>query len=166
MIWVIECAFLCGVFTLLTVPALLKDPLSQIASYPPEIRERVRGLPEYSDVFSQRVRAHRMRKVVAAILLCFLFAALPYLAGKHGFGPSFIYVFSMFTVLNLYDLIVLDLIWFCHSMRVRIPRTEDMDQAYKNPKHHVVGAVRGMAIGIAVSAVAAALTQMARFIAL
>jgi hypothetical protein len=160
MIWAIECALLCGVFTLLTVPALLKDPVSHIASYPPEIRERVKGLPEYRDVFSRRVRAHRARKVIAAILLCFLFAALPYLAGEYGFIPSFMYVFSMFAVLNLYDLIVLDVIWFCHSRRVRIPGTEDMDQAYQNPRHHIVGAAKGMAIGAAVATVAAGLTQM------
>jgi hypothetical protein len=156
----IECVLLCGVFTLLIVPATLKDPVSQIASYPPEIRSRVEELPRYKHIFSKRKRNGIIRKVAAALLLCVLFSALSFFAGNHNFSSAFIYVFSMFTVLNLYDLIVLDLGWFCHSSRAKIPGTEDMEEAYKNPRHHIRGAVKGLAIGAAVSAVAAALANL------
>ncbi|HOR13504.1 MAG TPA: hypothetical protein PKX46_06215 [Clostridia bacterium] len=66
----------------------------------------------------------------------------------------------MFAFLNLYDLFVLDLLWFCHSKRVRIPGTEDMNKEYKNPWHHVIGAAKGLAIGTAVSLIAAAFVSL------
>jgi hypothetical protein len=157
---VIECIVLCGVFTLLVVPPLLRDPLRQIASYPPEIRERVKRLPRYAGLFAERVKRHIAKKIIAAVLLCALFAALSYLAGKRSFGPAFLYVFTMFTALNVYDLVVLDLCWFCRSKRVRIPGTEDMDGAYKSPAHHIVGALKGLAIGAAVSTVSGAVASL------
>jgi hypothetical protein len=57
----------------------------------------------------------------------------------------------MFFVVNLYDLIVLDITIFCHSKKVIIKGTEDMTKEYKNPKHHILGFIKGIFIGFIVS---------------
>ena len=44
MIILIESLLLCFLFTLIIVPMVLKNPLSQIYNYPPAIIERVKEL--------------------------------------------------------------------------------------------------------------------------
>ena len=41
-------------------------------------------------------------------------------------------LFTLFFAVNLYDLVVLDWGIFCHSRKLRIPGTEDMEKEYKN----------------------------------
>ena len=48
-----------------------------------------------------------------------------------------VHVFVMFTSVNWYDSFVLDLRCFCHSKKARIPEAEDMNSAYRSPRHHV-----------------------------
>ena len=49
--------------------------------------------------------------------------------------------------MNIYDLIVFDLIIFCHSQKLMIPGTEDMIKEYRSPWHHIKGAIKGIVIG-------------------
>ena len=39
-------------------------------------------------------------------------------------------------IIDWYDALVLDSIWFCHSKKVRIPGTEDMEE-YKDYCFHI-----------------------------
>lgn len=55
---------------------------------------------------------------------------------------------------NLCDLIVFDLITFRHSKKLRIPGTDDMDEEYRDPLHHVRGAFKGTTIAIIVALLA------------
>ncbi len=66
-----------------------------------------------------------------------------YFTGKRTFAAAFFHVFVLFLVVNLYDLIVLDLIIFCHSKKLVIPGAEDMKEEYRNPMHHIIGALKG-----------------------
>ena len=50
--------------------------------------------------------------------------------------------------MNIYDLIVLDWWIFCHSRKLRIPGTEDMEKDYKDYMFHVRGACVGVALGL------------------
>lgn len=40
---------------------------------------------------------------------------------------------------------------FCHSKKLRIPGTEDMDEDYTNYLFHAKGAMKGMVIGVIVA---------------
>lgn len=61
---------------------------------------------------------------------CALPALAAHLSGCRRFAEAFGHVFTLFFVVNLFDLLVLDWGVFCHSKRLRIPGTEDMDEAY------------------------------------
>ena len=57
----------------------------------------------------------------------------------------------LFFVVNIYDMLVLDWGIFCHSKKLRISGTEDMDKDYKDYLFHAKGAMKGTVIGIVVA---------------
>ena len=141
---------LCVLFTLMIVPAQYKNPISQIMSYPPAIRKRVETLPEFKDTIKQQEKKQVIKKVIACFLASVLFAGISYFSGAKTFGAAFTHTFILFFVVNIYDLIVLDIILFCNSKRVIIKGTEDMRAEYRNPIHHIKGAAKGLCLGLIV----------------
>ena len=148
---IIQCVFTCLIFTAIVVPTLLKDPLLHIMSYPAPIRRRVEELPQYAGTIKERKRRHIAWKIAAVFILGIILAIVAYLSGVRDFISAFRHVFILFLAGNLFDVIVLDLIWFCHSKRARIPGTEDMDKEYRNPRHHIRGGAIGLGLGAVVS---------------
>jgi hypothetical protein len=151
---------LCAIFTFLILPPQFRNPISQITSYPPDIRKRVESLPQYKDMLSVTKRKNVLRKIVGTVIAVFLLAGLAYLSGKTNFISAFFHVFILFSAVNLYDLIILDLIVFAHSKRVIIPGTEDMLRAYKKPIHHIKGACKGIIISAAAAVLAAGIVEV------
>lgn len=161
MILFIECIASCLLFTLLIMPAQLKDPINMIMSYPPAIIKRVEQLPEYRDNIKSRERKHIAKKIVGALFVSVILSVVAYFSGCRDFISSLIHVFILCFSVNLYDLIVLDWGYFCHSKRVRIAGTEDMDKEYKDYFFHVKGAIKGTAITLFMSLLAAGLLHLA-----
>ena len=56
--------------------------------------------------------------------------------------------YALWVVVNWFDALVLDCIWFCHDKHFVIPGTEDMTDAYHDYWFHIKGAQIGMALGI------------------
>ena len=160
MLLFIECIVCCALFTLIILPAQYKDPVKMIMSYPPKIRERVESLPQYKDTIKQREKAHIGKKIFGLIFFVILFSAVAYLSGCRSFGAAFVHVFVLFLVINIYDLVVLDWGNFCHSKKLRIPGTEDMDKEYKDYFFHVKGALIGTALGLIVALLSGGLVQL------
>ena len=151
MVLFIECVILCVVFTLIVLPSLYKKPIKHIMSYPKEIRERVENLPQYKDSIKVEEKTHLSIKLIAILIFAIILAVVAYCAGAKNFKSVYLHVFILFFVVNIYDMLVLDIMIFCHSKKVRIPGTEDMDKEYKSPWHHVRGAVFGSVIGVFVA---------------
>lgn len=160
MILIIECIICCVIFTLAILPVQYKDPLSMIMSYPPEIIKRVEQLPQYKGTIKEREKAHISKKLIAVVCFVILLAGVAYFSGCKDFASAFFHVFTMFLVVNLYDLIVLDWGVFCHSKRLRIPGTEDMVKEYKNPWFHLRGAVIGTVLGLVVALMSGGLVHL------
>ena len=72
---------------------------------------------------------------------------------------TFVHVFTLFLVVNLYDLIVLDCGIFCHSKKLRIPGTEDMEKEYRDYIFHVKGAGVGTVLGLVVAVLSGVLIE-------
>jgi small-conductance mechanosensitive channel len=160
MILFVECVISCAVFTLIILPSLYKDPIKHIMSYPKEIRERVENLPQYKDVIKVEEKRHLSVKLIAVLIFAIVLAVVAYYSGAKNFKSAYIHVFILFFVVNIYDMIVLDIGLFCHSKRTRIPGTEDMDKEYKNPWHHIRGAVIGIVIGTIVALLSGAIVHI------
>lgn len=156
----IQCIALCAVFTLLILPPQLKNPLSQITSYPPAIRARVESLPQYREVLGETRKRNVARKIIGTLIGVVVLVFLAFFSGETTFFAAFAHVFVLFFVVNMYDLLVLDLLVFPRSKRVVIPGTEDMRDEYRNPIHHIQGALKGIAIGILAAALAGGIVEI------
>lgn len=154
MLFVIESAVLCALFSVVIILVVGRNPIKGIMSFPKSIRKRVESLPQYSESIQTREQRHISLKIVGALLLVVVFFAVAWFSGQRKFFAAFFYVFGLFTVVNLWDLVVIDWGWACHSKRIRIPGTEDMDKEYRDPWHHLRGFFIGCAIGLAVSLLA------------
>lgn len=152
---ILQCFILCFIFTLAILLAQYKNPLSQFASYPAAIKKRVYELPQYKDFIDTVEHKNWIRKIGGSLFVAVILALAAYLSGKNTFSTAFFHVFILFQSVNLYDVIVFDLIIFCHSKKLMIPGTEDMIKEYRDPVHHLKGALIGLAIGTAVALVSA-----------
>ena len=155
MILLIECVILCIVFTLIIMLAQYKDPMSMIMSYPPNVIKRVEQLPQYADCIKEREKKHISKKIFGVFFFAGILAIVAYFSGCRSFADTFFHVFILFVAVNLYDMLVLDWGVFCHSKKLRIPGTEDMDEDYKDYLFHAKGALKGIGIGVVVALLAA-----------
>lgn len=164
MALLIQCILFCIIFTFLILPPQFKNPLSQITSYPPAIRERVASLPQYKDVLGVTKKKNIVRKISGTLIAVIILAFLAFFSGKTTFVLAFVHVFILFFVVNMYDLIICDFIIFPNSKKVVIPGTEDMVAEYKNPIHHIKGAIKGILIGTVAAALAGGIAELIEYL--
>ena len=151
MLLAIECGIFCIIFAVIIMLTQYKNPVNYIMSYPPEIRKRVELLPEYKSSIKRAEKKHIIMKLFAVLVFIILLSTVAYFSGAQTFKTAFLHVFILFLSVNLFDLIVLDIGVFCHSKKLRLPGTEDMDNEYKNYLFHIKGALKGIVLGILIS---------------
>lgn len=154
MNWIVELLILFLVFTLMVVPAVLKNPLSMVHDYPTDIYYKAVQLGLVKETQNRRSKKFLLKRVIAIVVMGLLFGLV-----VHHFNEadSFLkgagYTYLLWTAANWYDCIVIDWIWFCHSKRVVIPGTEGM-KGYKDYWFHARGSLKGMLLGIPAALVA------------
>ncbi|MCH5315774.1 MAG: hypothetical protein J1E81_07660 [Eubacterium sp.] len=151
MILFVECVILCVLFT---IPLLImsKNPLSGINNYPPAIIRRVRELGLIDDTELPSSKKVIARKLITAIFIAIICALIVYFVnGARSFWEGFATTYLIWTVVNWYDAIVIDWIWFCHDPRFVIPGTEDMVKDYHDYWFHAKASLKGMLIGLPVA---------------
>ena len=146
--------------TLIVLPSLYKNPLNWIMSYPTAIRQRVESLPQYQPLIKDYKTKHISVKILAVVLFIILMAGIAWFSGSRTFIKAFIHIFTLFSIVNLYDLLILDIWLFCHNKRVIIPGTEHMEKEYKSPFHHIKGAVIGTLIGVFIATASSGLIEL------
>ena len=158
MIIAIESIILCAIFTIM-VYLISREPIKTLYNYPPKIQERVKSLDEYKDKIPTQEN-----KISAKIFACVLFLAiicviLRYINGYTSFIESFGYGFLLWTVVNLYDAIVLDITWFCHDKHFVFKGTEDMVEEYHNYWFHIKGFFIGETLALVICTLSGIIIQ-------
>ena len=153
MIILIESIVLCAFFTLM-VYLMSRDPIKTLYNYPTTIQGRVKSLDEYRDSIPTQ-----KNKITAKIAACILFTAvisliLRYVNGYRTFAQAFGYGFLLWTIVNLWDLVAMDIIWFCHDPHFVFKGTEDMVSDYHDYLFHLKGFFIGEALALIVCALA------------
>ena len=147
MIIVVESFILCLIFTIM-VYSMSKDPIKTLYNYPPKIQERVKNMPEYKD----RIPTNKEKiwvKLLASLVIAFIFSLiLRYVNGYTTFLQGFGYGFLLWTIVNVYDAVVIDILWFCQSKRFIFKGTEDMIKEYHNYWYHIKQSLLGEAIAL------------------
>ena len=135
-------------FTLIVIPAFLKNPLTRIGDYPPAIRKRCEELGLIKKRERQLSKAELVRKGIGVIVLIAL-AAFVMIKVNHAttFLQGFGWTYIIWLAITWYDALILDCGWFCHSKRVRISGTEDMKE-YRGYLFHIKASCVGSLIGL------------------
>ena len=147
MIIIYESIILCLLFTIM-VYIISRNPIKTLYNYPPKIQERVKSLPEYQKEIPTQENKIIIKLLASIIFLSILCIVLRYINGYTTFIDSFKYGFLLWTIVNLYDVMVLDIIWFCHDKYFVFKGTEDMVDEYHNYLFHIKGFFIGEIIAI------------------
>ena len=153
MILIIESVVLCLIFTIM-VYIMSREPIKTLYNYPPKIQERVKTLKEYKDKIptqENKIVAKIFTSILFLIILCVL---LRYVNGYETFSESFGYGFLLWTIVNLWDAVVLDIIWFCHDKHFVFKGTEDMEDEYHNYWFHIKGFFIGESLALIICSLA------------
>ena len=158
MTLIIESVVLCLVFTLM-VYLMSRDPIKTVYNYPPKIQERVKSLEEYKDKIPTNENKIVIKLFACVIFLAILAFVLKYVNGCDTFIEAFGYGLLLWTIVNLYDAIVLDIIWFCHDKHFVLKGTEDMVEEYHNYAFHLKGFLIGEGLALVICALAGLVVQ-------
>ena len=144
---IVETAILGFVFTML-VYRMSRNPIKELYNYPPKIQERVKSLEQYKDKIPTQKKKITVKLVASLIIIIVISLIMKYINGYNSFLDGFKYSFIIWSIINWYDAIVLDCIWFCHSKQFIIKGTEDMEEEYHNFWFHIKGSIIGEIIGL------------------
>ena len=143
----IECVGAMVVFTFLILIPLVKNPVWWIHDYPKDIQEKYFETHERipAELLSAPVL---IKKGFALLLALALMVGLAWLAGARDFLTAFLVSYGLWLVVDWYDCFFLDWVLFANMKSVRLPGTEDMDEAYHQKKYHFVQSCIGMLLGL------------------
>ena len=158
MMIAIESMVLCVIFTIM-VYIISREPIKTLYNYPPKIQERVKNLKEYKDKIPTQENKVVTKICASIMFLIIICLVLRYINGCTTFVQSFMDGFLLWTVVNLYDAIVLDIIWFCHDKHFVFKGTEDMVEEYHNYWFHIKGFFIGEGLALIICALAGVLIQ-------
>lgn len=158
MILIIESIILCLLFTVM-VYFMSREPIKTLFNYPPKIQERVKSLKEYKDKIPTKENKITTKIFACIIFLIIICIVLRFINGYTTFIDSFKYGFLLWTIVNLWDVIVLDIIWFCHDKHFVFKGTEDMISEYHNYLFHIKGFFIGEGLALIICFVAGIIIQ-------
>ena len=108
--------------------------LKNYMSYPDEVQEKILKIGDYQGKFKET------SKVSAFIANFLIFSILFFLLGlkirQVSFVQNFIALLILGQGLNIFDLVVIDLLWWRRSKRIRFSKIPDQS-FYQNPKKHI-----------------------------
>ncbi len=148
LVIVIESLIGIVLFTAVIVSLTLKNPLTSVGDYPPAIQKKCIELGLIEDREKRFTKADYVRKGAALVVVAALLAfTVRKFNGADTFLEGFVISYLIWLIIDWYDALVLDCIWFCHSKKVRIPGTEDMAE-YKDYLFHIRQSCIGMLLGL------------------
>ena len=158
MIIIIESIVLCLIFPFL-VYLMSREPIRTLYNYPPKIQERDKSLDAYKGQIPTQKNKVAAKIIASMLFVIVLSLILRYVNGYTTFLEAFGFGFLLWTVVNLWDMIVLDIIWFCHAPHFVFKGTEDMVKEYHDYWFHIKGFFIGEALALVVCALAGLVVQ-------
>ena len=141
------------------VPGADQEPV-QLSSEDPgtgQVAGRVQG----QDSYAEEQAGGQARRVLFIVVLSLI---LRYVNGYTTFLQAFGCGFLLWTIVNLWDAVVLDMIWFCHDPHFVFKGTEDMVSDYHDYWFHIKGFFIGEVLALVVCALAGLVVQYILYI--
>ena len=158
MLIVIESIVLCLLFTVM-VYIMSRNPIVTLYNYPPKIQERVKSMEEYKDKIPTTKNKVAAKLTAAIMIVIIVSLILRFVNGCTTFMEGFGNALLIWTIVNIYDAVVMDIIWFCHSPEFVFKGTEDMIKEYRNYWFHIKESLKGEVIGALVCVVVGVVIQ-------
>ena len=158
MILVIESIVLCMLFTIM-VYIMSREPIKTLYNYPPKIQERVKSLDEYKDKIPTQKNKIFAKSLASIFIIIIISLILRSVNGYTTFVEGFGYGFLLWTIVNIYDAVVMDIIWFCHDPYFIFKGTEDMVEEYHNYWFHIKGSLIGEILALVICAIVGLVIQ-------
>jgi undecaprenyl pyrophosphate phosphatase UppP len=112
-----------------------------LRSYPIEIQRIIRNNEKYKN----KVKQTNMTKVFITNLIIFIIVLFIFgiFIKSNDFKTNFVNILVLGEVLNVFDLVVIDLIWWRNTKRIRFKDIPEKE-IYQNPKQHIDSFLRGI----------------------
>lgn len=118
------------------------------ATYPDEVQAYVRNDPKLKEQIEKANLLVSPNPVRTFLANAILFLAVLFLLGifvrTDNFAMNLLRLSVMGQGLNLFDYLVIDLLWWRNTKRIRFTGTEDQPELYRNPQKHTVSLVKGI----------------------
>lgn len=149
---IIEIIILCTLFFLICYLGTGTDEknLKSYDSYPDEVQRRIREVDEYKGRLRERNKVRTWLANLVVFLI--LFMVLGSFMREKDFMQNFINLLILGQALNIFDLVVIDMLWWRNSKRIRLSKVPDK-ALYQNPKKHIEAFLRAVPMYIVVAAV-------------
>ena len=149
MVLVMEAIVLCIIFSVM-VYIMSQDPLKTLYNYPPKIQERVKSLEMYKDKIPTSQKKVAVKVIFSIMVIVIISLILRFVNGYTTFIEGFGYGFLLWTIVNIYDAVVIDICWFCQNPRFVFEGTEDMVAEYHDYWFHIKESLKGEVIALGV----------------
>lgn len=108
--------------------------LKNYMSYPDEVQEKILRIGDYQGKFKEtsKISAFIANFIIFSILFFFLGLKIRQVS----FVQNFIDLLFLGQGLNIFDLVVIDLLWWRRTKRIRFSKIPDQS-LYQNPKKHI-----------------------------
>ncbi len=136
--------------------------IKSFRSYPPEVKERLRKNENLAALIPSKTSASLTilsNIIIFVIVFGIIGVILKLTVGFKGFMDCFIYFLIFGEALNLFDLLIIDLLWWRNSERIRFSFIRDK-ALYMNPKAHISSFLRGIPTFAAVALIVAAILSL------
>lgn len=131
-----ELLILCLIFFILCYLGTGTDEknLKNYMSYPDEVQERITKIEDYQGRFKEtsKVSTFIANFVVFSILFLILGLKIRHIS----FIQNFLALLTIGEGLNIFDLVVIDLLWWRNTKRIRLTKIPEKS-LYQNPKKHI-----------------------------
>lgn len=136
MIVITETIILCIVFFLLCYLETGTDEknLKSYSSYPDEVQSHIKDIAAYQGQFKESNKAIAFVSNFL-LFLCLLFA-LGLLIREKNWWYNFLALTIIGQELNFFDLLIIDLLWWRNTKRIRFTKIQEK-KLYQNPKKHI-----------------------------
>lgn len=125
--------------------------IKSYSSYPNEVQKIVKKNP----VLQSKIKT--ASPIVSFVSNILIFGAVLFIFGlfvkEDGFMPNFTNLLILGQCLNAFDFLIIDMLWWRNSKRIRFAGTEDKRKLYSNPKKHFVSFLKGIVVFLIVAVI-------------
>ena len=146
-----ETVILCGIFWLMCWLGTGTDEknIKSLASYPDAVQQMVRQDAALKGMIREKSGAASFAGNFVTFGVLLFLLGLP--AREEGFSLNFANILFIGEVLNLFDFLVIDMMWWRYSPRIRFSATKDQPELYQDMKYHRDSFMKGFVLFILVA---------------